>query len=570
MRVSRSNIEWYVADFETTGLNEYEKTGRTRVWLYAISDSNANIVNYGDSIEKFFEWCASKNNILVYFHNLRFDGTFILNYLLENKFPWQEKLLIHSQRAFTALIGEMGEFYQIKVNFKSNNQVTFQDSLKIIPLKVKEIAEAFNLPIEKEIIDYDDYTIDEKRLHYVFNDVKIVAMALKFFRDKGFNRMTIGSNAYKDYNPDTRTKKSTFPRLDTEWLMEWRGAYRGGRSQCNPKYEDVIMHNVKRYDINSMYPDIMYRFPMPYGYPIPCDKPGHYKFELYKVRICFKIKKGHLPTLLKTGSIYSKVGDTYYMETDGVEEIYISSVDLELVKRHYNVSHLVYEEIYGFKTSYIMFKEWIEKYYSLKSTSQGGLRLVYKLIINNLYGKFGTKCKSFSRIPELSEEGSLIYKKSDEKDMGNYYLPVAIAVTSWAHLRIDDAIMQVGYDNFIYCDTDSIHTIGTLPDDWVDAKELGKFKLESIEIKSKYIRQKCYITYEEGKDGMEWHITCAGMTDSLKEYLVREYGDDVINVFKIGLSINAESPNIRKEDMKLRPKQVPGGTILVPVPYSLK
>lgn len=570
MRVSRANIDWYVADFETTGENEYEKTGTTRVWLYAISDSNANIVEYGDSIEKFFQWCSTKNNVIIYFHNLRFDGTFILNYLLKNDFPWVEKLLVHSQKGFSTLIGDLGEYYQIKVNFKSNSQVVFQDSLKIIPLKVKEIAKAFNLPIEKEIIDYDDYTIDEKRLHYVFNDVKIVAMALKFFRDKGFRRMTIGSNAYKDFEGYRIDMKKLFPRMDTEWLTEWRDAYRGGRSQCNPLFENKILENVKRYDINSMYPDIMYRFPMPYGKPIECSKPGNFRFELYKVRICFKLKEGHLPTLLKTASIFTKSGDTYYKKTEGIEEMHISSVDLEILRRHYDITFLKFITIYGFKTSVNMFKEWIEKYYTLKSNSVGGLRLVYKLIINNLYGKFGSKCTGTNRIPVLDVDGSLTYEISDEHDMGNYYLPVAIAVTSWAHLRIDDAIMQVGYDKYIYCDTDSVHTIGELPQDWVDDKELGKFKLESIEIKSKYIRQKCYITYEKGKDGNEWHITCAGMTDSLKDYLVREYGDNVINIFQVGLTINAESPNIRKEDMKLRPKQVPGGTILVTVPYSLK
>ena len=84
----------------------------------------------------------------------------------------------------------MGEFYQMKINFKSNCQVTFYDSLKLIPMSVKEIAKAFKLPYEKGKIDYSDYTINDKTLDYVFRDVKIVAMALKFFRDKGYRRMT--------------------------------------------------------------------------------------------------------------------------------------------------------------------------------------------------------------------------------------------------------------------------------------------------------------------------------------------------------------------------------------------
>lgn len=99
----------------------------------------------------------------------------------------------------------------------------------------------------------------------------------------------------------------------------------------------------------------------------------------------------------------------------------------------------------------------------------------------------------------------------------------------------------------------------------VDNKEIGKFKYEGCELKAKYIRQKCYI-YKEENDTV---ITCAGMTESIKDYLFREYKDEVFNVFDIGLKVDENSPNIKLEDLKLRPKQVMGGTILTPIPFSL-
>lgn len=565
MRVAEKNREWYVADFETTGENEFEKTGRSRVWLYAICDSDSNISEYGDSIDKFMLWCSNHHGALIYFHNLKFDGSFILSWLMENGFNYEEKLLSHSKKGYSTLIGELGEFYQLKINFAPNRQVTIYDSLKLIPLTVKKIAEAFKLPIEKEKINYDEYTITDETLHYVFNDVRIVAMALRFFRDAGHTKMTIGSNSYRSFMSSLENAKHLFPRLDRDLMIEMREAYRGGRSQVNPLFAGKILKNVKRFDINSMYPSIMAFKELPYGQPIELGKPNLTKFEIYQVMIHFKLKEGHLPTLLKSGSLYSKIGDTYYTETQIPISIWISNIDLDIMKKHYDIYLLRYIKIYGFRTTTTIFKDWIMENYKKKQSATGGLRLVYKLMLNSLYGKFGSRPTGKNKIPFLNEDGIVDFRLTEEHDMGIYYLPMAIAITSWAHKLIDDAICKTGMKNFVYCDTDSIHTLGTLPDDWIDNNELGKFKLEGVEDISKYVRQKTYIYKQNGK----WDITCAGMPDSIKKYLVREHGDDVINVFDVGLHIDAKSPNIEPEDMKLRPYGVAGGTILVPIPFSL-
>lgn len=564
MKVSSEHIPWYVADFETTGMNEYQKTGSTRVWLWSVADQDGDIASDGQTIDEFMAWLEAHYGSIVFFHNLKFDGTFILNWLFDHNFFRVDKLLVHSKKGFATLIGDMGEYYQIKINFAPNKQVTIQDSLKVIPLKVKEIAKAFKLPIEKEIIDYDDYTVDEKRLEYVHHDVQIVAMAMKFFRDKGFTRMTIGSNAYHEFVGNSKTMRRLFPMLGTEWLTDWRSAYRGGRSQVNPIHAGKILHNIRRYDINSMYPFVMAEREMPYGWPIETDVRGRFAFELYDIDIDFDLKKGHLPTLLKKNGLFAK-GDSYYLRTEGVEHMKISNIDYMLLERHYDINYVKFNKILGFKTTKLIFRDFIHKYYELKSSSTGGMRLVYKLLLNNLYGKFGSNPTGKNKIPIMGEDGALKYEYSPEHDMTQYYLPVAIAVTSWAHLLIDDAIMKTGFENFVYCDTDSVHTLGTLPDDWVDPKELGKFKLEAIEDTGKYVRQKCYVT----KDGEEWNITCCGMPDSIKQWLLNKYGDDIVNEFKIGLSVTADTEGVTRADVKLAPKQVPGGTLLVPTKFTL-
>lgn len=570
MKIAQQNKEWFVADFETTGLNEYEETGRTRVWLYSICDSTGTIVEDGDCIDKFMDWCYRHHGALIYFHNLKFDGTFILDWLLRNGYTYRESLKSHDVQGFSTLIGDLGEFYQMKINFSSNHQVIFYDSLKLIPMTVKNIAKAFELPIEKEVIDYNDYTITPAKLSYVHNDVRIVAMALKFFRDKGYYKMTIGSNSYKSYIDSNPYFKQLFPRLDISLINNFRLAYRGGRTQVNPEYAGKKLSNIHRYDINSMYPSIMAHQALPYGKPIECISPGKYRFEIYNIRIIFKLKEGHLPTLLKNSSIYNKAGETYYTDSGTILDLWISNIDLDIMKRHYDIYHLEYVKIYGFKTARGLFKKWVDEHYKAKSESTGGLRLVYKLTLNSLYGKFGSKPTGRNKIPYM-EDDTLKYKLSEEHDMGIYYIPVAIAIVSYAHMLIDDAICMVGVDNFVYCDTDSVHTFVELPSDVVDNKELGKFKLEGIEEISKYIRQKTYIykEYNSKKGKYIWEIACAGMATGIKEFLLKEYGDNVIDEFKLGLHVDMDTPHMEYKYMKLLPKQVPGGTILKPTPFSL-
>ena len=560
----KKDLKRFVADFETTSYKTYQEIGQTSVWLYAISDSNANIVNYGATIDDFLKWCLENHGSTVYFHNLRFDGSFIIYRLINNGYEYKEKLTTRDKNSFSTLIGEMGEYYEIRIAFKTNIYIIFHDSLKIIPLKVKEIAKIFDLPIQKEIIDYDKYEINDTTLSYVFNDVKIVAMALKYFKNKGLNKMTIGSNAYNAFSNMFKYTDIVFPILDEEFLENYRKSYRGGRSQVNPNYASKILENVKRYDINSMYPYCMANRPIPYGKPIKSDKPGKYKFELYKIDICFELKNKHLPSLLKKGALFDLMGDTYYTKTDGIETIYISNIDLNLVYRNYNVKYIKYHEIWGFYTCDKIFKNYVNQFYKLKSTTQGGEKMVYKLMLNSLYGKFGSKLYGKHKIPTIEDE-HITYKNSELEKMKAYYLPVAIAITSYAHELIDNAI-NYNHELFVYCDTDSIHTLGDLPSEWVDNKELGKFKLEGIEEKSKYIRQKCYVYKENNK----YIITCAGMTPSIKVFLIDKYQDEIFEIFDKGLVVNEDTEGIVIENMKLRPKQVKGGCVLVPVPFSIK
>ena len=451
----------------------------------------------------------------------------------------------------------MGEFYSIDIKFTKNKLVHFRDSLKILPFKVSKIAKDFKLPIMKEEIDYDNYDITPEKISYITNDVRIVAMALSQLKAEGMTKMTTASCAYNQYSSmrNSEYMSRTFPELPDDFLTEWRKAYRGGRSQVNPYYASKIIKNVKRYDINSMYPSIMRNEKLPYGNPIEIDKMDSAYFELYHMYIEFSLKDGHLPTLLKKSSLYSG-DDSYYVETDGVEELWISSIDYKLLKRHYNIYSMKIIKMYGFRCSTIMFIDYVDKWYEKKNKDTGAKKIVDKFMLNCLYGKFGSKHEGYHRVPYMDEDtGKIKYGKSEIEKMTKYYLPLAIAITSYAHLYIDDGIEATGIENFVYCDTDSVHTLGELPAKLVDNHKIGKFKLEAIEQQAKYVRQKTYITLEDNKI----HITCAGMTDQMKQDAIDKYGMDMFKEFKVGFTMGG----------KLLPKHVKGGIVLYETTFQI-
>ena len=71
---------YFVGDFETT---VYKGQVNTEVWASASVEMFTEDVHIFHSIAEQFDYFLSlKSNIIVYYHNLKFDGAFWLSYLL--------------------------------------------------------------------------------------------------------------------------------------------------------------------------------------------------------------------------------------------------------------------------------------------------------------------------------------------------------------------------------------------------------------------------------------------------------------------------------------------------------
>ena len=186
----------FTADFETAVWKQDE----TWVWAWAVCEiGNEENLIIDNNIDSFMDFCKENKNSSFYFHNLKFDGEFIIYWLLTHGFKHVEKKEDIEDNTFTTLISDMGQFYQIEVYYQKRNKkvhkTTFYDSLKIIPFGVDDTAKAFNLPISKLKIDYKKprkigHILTTEEREYIKNDVKIMALALNETFKQNLTKMT--------------------------------------------------------------------------------------------------------------------------------------------------------------------------------------------------------------------------------------------------------------------------------------------------------------------------------------------------------------------------------------------
>lgn len=223
----------FTADFETATWKDDE----TWVWAWATCNIETEEMQFGNNIDSFIDYCYKEKNSVFYFHNLKFDGEFIIYWALTHEFTHVTEKEDIADNTFTTLISNMGQFYQICLYFKKGNKtvhkVTFYDSLKIIPFSVDETAKYFNLSISKLTLDYNTpreigHILTAEENEYIKNDVLIMKQALQVTFDKGLTKMTRASNALTDYKEIVGKSRFNhlFPVLDKTVDADLRKSYK--------------------------------------------------------------------------------------------------------------------------------------------------------------------------------------------------------------------------------------------------------------------------------------------------------------------------------------------------------
>lgn len=399
--MKQREYRYFMGDFETT---VYKGQVNTEVWASALVELFSDKVTILHSIAETFDYLVSLNcNVVVYYHNLKFDGAFWLSYLLVDKkftqaydkigdketdVKWKQQFKMFNN-TFKYTISDRGVWYSIVVKVK-NHFIEIRDSLKLLPFSVKRIGESFGTKHKKLDMEYTGFRyagceITKEEQEYIANDVLVVKEALEIMFKQGHNKLTIGSCCLEEYKKICRSSleiqldyAEMFPNLYDfkidkqehnydnagDWL---RKSYRGGWCYLVKGKENKIKTNGTTADVNSLYPSMMSsksgnKYPI--GLPkfwtgnfIPEEALKENMYYFVRIKTRFYIKDNYLPFIqvkgdlkykgtesLETSDVYNHENDDYfpyYIDKNG--NIQQAKVELTLTMTDYQLIKEHYE-----------------------------------------------------------------------------------------------------------------------------------------------------------------------------------------------------------------------------------
>lgn len=620
-------LNYYVADFETTVTGD-ENQDNTEVWASAITRlyDDSEYVKVENNINDFMKYVFTlPSGSIIYFHNLKFDGSFIIDWLMKNdelklcydnnsKEFKKDKLM--ENMTYKVCISDMGIWYYIVVKYKSR-LYTFRDSLKLLPFALKKIGKDFKTKHQKLEIEYKGERnaygyISQLEKQYIKNDVLVIKEALEIMFSEGHTKLTIGSCCMSEfkksikglYEYETMFPDLTIMQTDIAYQSDVdtyiRRSYKGAWCYLKEGKENTIIADGETYDVNSLYPSMMHSIS---GNRFPVGKPhfwvGNYipdkalldnKYYFIRIKTSFKLKEKHLPFIQIKGTYLYKGNEmlktsTYVQngkEYENIVELTLTMTDFELIKEHYELYNFEILDGCWFDAIVGIFDNYINKYMEIKVNSKGAVKQIAKLFLNNLYGKFATSPYNSFKVPYL-ENGKVSYEIVHGYDKIGGYIPVGSAITSYArNFTIRSA--QQNYDSFIYADTDSIHIAGSeVKGIEIHPTRFCCWKNETSWDKGIFVRQKTYIEHVIKEDGeliekSYYNVKCAGMNERCKNLFLKSIGVDfsVKNITKRELKFLLKKRTLKdfthglKVPSKLLPKVISGGTVLFDTSFELR
>lgn len=573
----------FVCDFETT---VYEGQEYTEAWAAACVELNTEDVEIFGSLPDLFDYFRSlPENVMAYFHNLKFDGSFWIDYLLRNekyrqaykkdgdKVTWLKDKDMPSD-TFKYTISDRGQWYSIIIR-TTKNFIEIRDSLKLLPMSVERIGKAFSkyrkLDIEYKGLRYANCPISEEEKSYIKNDVLIPKEAIEYMKKTGHDRMTIGScclsefkqiigkDVYDGLFPDLTREPCPYDDIDLldtcrtemESADQYiRRAYRGGWVYVVPDKQQKLVGPGITADVNSLYPSVMHSESgneYPIGLPswwkgnyIPDEARKEHTYFYIRIRTRFYLKKNMLPFIQIKGSfLYPGTASLTTSDVDGNSMIdwfgklvparvtlTLTMTDYEMFVKHYDVEDFEIIDGCYFSSLPGIFDDYINKYAEIKRKSKGALREIAKLFLNNLYGKLSANDNSSFKVAYLDEEGFVKFESVDAHEKQAGHIASGAAVTSYAR-RFTITAAQLNYhghgtNGFCYADTDSIHCD-------ISETELKGCRIHETAFNAWKIEQtwdEAFFTRQKTyieRTGDNYNIKCAGMTKNCKELLIKSF-----------------------------------------------
>lgn len=551
----------------------------TKVDVYAWNFGTDEQFCFCKSFESFMKNIQKYGVTKLWCYNAKYDFAHIDYYILND--GWNLKHDFEEIEPFTyeSLHSEKGMRYKLTLYMpcmkdnKDYYKLEIYDLFNFFNYGLNNVMKHFNINLQK--IEGEDYQ-EGASIEYMKIDIKGLYLCVMkydaFLRkeydvsilDKRQSILTIGglakrlmlTNMYNcDYKKAIKIYQQRHPinyNLDEE--IRKHGLYRGGICIVNSKYQNkIISKQVYKYDVNSMYPYIMSTMADFSGCPKEMQYSEYLKIkdkENYIVICCVSSLYGEL--LKDKIPIYychmNKEYTAYPFFEEQDKQYYIFEEELKELSYWYDLHIVIDKVIIMRKCENIYFKRFVEKFYKKREETKQKGDIVgnqnTKLILNSAYGKIAENPRRLRTHREINDRNfvSLIHDYYEINTKTILNVIQGAYVTSLARTYLLQMIRTICKenvrDNFIYCDTDSIHTFNSY--EHTHATRLGALDCEGVYNYCKYIAPKTYfnVLHENGEIKDKYFVAKGIPSRSIHDAVKNKNIEEINEIFAVGKYFN--------------------------------
>lgn len=562
--------DYMTLDTETSHINDEDS------WIYqwAIKFQGkyiygrkpSEIILFLEALAEFYGLNDDKK-IICYIHNASYDIQYLKHFLA--KYDPRIKLLAIDNHTILQ-IDVLG--FRFLCSYKLSNMSLAKLSETYATTYIKAVGE-----IDYTQIRYQDSKLNDTDWYYMFSDVAsqhdgisgyIKAMGYDLACECPITSTGFVRKACRRAALDTDYWREQFEQsaLTLDQYELCNQAFMGGVTICSFKYsgKTVRSKKLRHKDFTSSYPARQKINYMPVGAPIDYGEVKDLEefntlINNYCCIFLVTLKDVHI----KSGVTAPYIPSSKCIDYDVKKTLKVNGKVVYCPKLTIAICELdwaIIKEQYTFDEDIAIGKmtifergecpDWLKKevmlYFKQKCTLKGVDEYRYmrsKAFLNAIYGMTATQI--LREVFKLDADMIIQHdttkdREKREKELKKYYksynsfMPYQLAVftTAWARFELFRMISAVGYDNFLYCDTDSVFYIETKKNRIAMARYTQECKQRAIEhgafIDNNYLglptdepkirafrglHAKCYAMEEYNKDTgkYELKVTIAGI-----------------------------------------------------------
>lgn len=469
----------YFADFETTTYfsKQFQEEGHTNVWLWAIMDEN-NGIKIGKTLDEFMDYILQDGkNKIIYFHNLSFDGDFIIKWLFRN-YPNNFKQDMQFTTPNFEVVNHVPKYNWFSF-FKNGSKiynidwyvrrqirnkimkikVQFRCTYNLMPCAINTLGKSFKInkmdedaiqglikkgyiKNENEFYDlggnhvHDDAFLKKIFVEYIKRDVQIAKVAFLNYK----NVVETSQDAFNSrYNKqDVHLQKILTTASLVQKLVKnnvWNNKFfkksvkQGLKIHSYEQYElmrkfysggftqfNPKYHN-RVFEKNGYSIDINSSYPWAMTQPLPYGELLDEKptSENFLTYVIVDMEFKIKPKYINFICLKNKGVGTSRYSIFGKSTYYFLLQEFEFYQKIYNIK--INSIQYKYARCFTFLKPFIEEYYKLKEQAdkngQAALKTTYKLLLNSLYGSFAKK----AIYPSIVWVDKIMYEKLKNGDV---------------------------------------------------------------------------------------------------------------------------------------------------------